>query len=362
MIIGIPREVKEGEERVALTPSGARTLSGAGHEVIVETNAGEFCGFGDADYEAAGARVTKDQAEVWSAPELLCKVKEPLSEEFHFLREGLTVFAFLHLAACPDLIDAFQKSKASGIAYETVQLEDGTLPVLSPMSEVAGCIAVQNGAFLLEADHGGRGVLLPGISGSPPGRVTVIGGGTAGINACRVAFGMGAQVTVIDSSLKRLGYLRDVFAGRISTLLSSTGAIEESLQEADLVIGAVLIPGKRAPKLLSKSLISSMQKGSVFFDIDIDQGGIAETARPTTHHDPCFIESGVVHCCIPNIPAAVPRSATLALTARTLPYISAMASKGIELAIVEDTSLDLGVNVKNGVVVHPGVLDAMKAC
>jgi len=354
--IGIPREVKEGEERVALTPSGAKTLSGAGNEVIVETNAGDFCGFSDADYEAAGARVTADQSEVWEKAELLCKVKEPLPEEFAFLRRGLTVFAFLHLAAVPDLIKALQDSGATAIAYETVQLEDGTLPVLAPMSEVAGCIAVQNGAYFLEAAHAGRGVLLPGISGSPAGRVTVIGGGTAGINACRVAFGMGANVTVIDSSLKRLGYLRDVFGGRVSTLLSSAGAIEESVCEADLTIGAVLIPGRKAPKLISRKLVEEMQKGSVFFDIAIDQGGISETSRPTTHHDPCYIESGVVHCCIPNIPAAVPRSATLALTARTLPYIGEMAAKGIELAIVEDGSLDLGVNVKNGEVVYPGIL------
>ena len=360
MIIGVPREVKEGEERVGMTPSGAGALSGSGHQVLIEEAAGEFCGFADDDYRQAGAKVTGDQSEIWETSDVVVKVKEPLPEEYAFLREGLTVFAFLHLAAVPDLARALVESGATGIAYETVQLEDGTLPVLAPMSEVAGCIAVQNGAYYLEAHHGGRGVLLSGISGSPPGRVTVIGGGTAGTNACRVALGMGASVSVIDRSLQRLEYLRDIFDGRVSTVFSSAGAIRECLLQSDLTIGAVLVPGSKAPKLITAKLVEAMQKGSVFFDIDIDQGGISETSRPTSHQDPCFIEYGVVHCCIPNIPAAVPRSATLALTARTLPYITAMAEVGIAGAIEADQSLASGVNVTGGKIVHPAVAEAVE--
>lgn len=359
MIVGVPREIKEGEERVALTPAGAKALSAAGHKVLVEPGAGEFAGFHDDHYAASGAVVSGGADEVWEGASLVLKVKEPLPPEFSYLRADLTVFSFLHLAANPALAVELKRTGATAIAYETVQLDDGSLPLLSPMSEVAGCIAVQNGAYFLEARNGGRGVLLPGISGSPPGRVTIIGCGVAGITACRQARGIGADVTVFDASIKRLDYVRDVFAGGVSTILSSPASIEECIPESDLVIGAVLIPGQKAPLLLTRQMIESMRRGTVFIDISIDQGGISETGRVTTHEDPFFVEAGVLHSCIPNIPAAVPRSSSLALAARSLPYALEMAEKGMERALDEDEALMRGVNVRGGKIVHPGVREAL---
>lgn len=359
MNIGVPREVKIGEERVALTPSGARALAARGHSVVVEKSAGEFCGFTDDDYEAAGAVVSNDPGDLWEKAELILKVKEPLSEEYHHLRPGLALFAFLHLAATPELARRLVEQDVTAIAYETVRLPDGSLPVLAPMSEVAGCMAVQNGAYYLEARNGGRGVLLPGISGSPPGKVTVVGGGVAGINACRMALGMGAGVTVLDASVRRLEYVRDVLGGRVSTFLSSAPVLEEYLPDSDIVIGAVLLPGQRAPRLITKAMVESMPRGSVFIDISIDQGGISETGRTTTHEDPIYMESGVLHSCIPNLPAAVPRSSTLALTARTLSYALEMADIGVDKALEENASLREGLNIKGGEIVHAGVRETL---
>lgn len=355
MNIGVPVETKEGEERVALTPSGAKALTSRGHTVLVQRRAGLFCGFEDEEYAGAGARLLDEAREVWQDADMVLKVKEPVGEELGYLREDLIVFTFLHLAADRVLTEALLGSRVTALGYETVELPGGSLPLLEPMSEVAGCLAIVNGGWLLDAHRGGRGVLLPGISGSPPGRVTIVGGGTAGINACRVAWGMGACVTVLDASPMRLTYLRDVFHGKVSTAISSAAMLEELLPETDLVVGAVLIHGGRAPVLITRQMVESMPNGSVLADISIDQGGIAETSRPTTHANPYYIEEGVVHSCITNLPAAVPRSATLSLTARTLPYALAIADNGLDRAIAEDDSLRWGLNVRNGEIVHPGV-------
>jgi alanine dehydrogenase len=353
--IGVPVEIKEGEERVALTPSGAKALSSHGHTVLVQSNAGTFSGFEDAEYADAGAEIRGEAREVWDGAEMVLKVKEPVGEELHYLRDDLILFTFLHLAADEVLTETLLSARVTALGYETVELPGGSLPLLEPMSEVAGCLAIINAGWLLDAHRGGRGVLLPGISGSPPGRVTVLGGGTAGINACRVAWGMGAHVTVLDTSAVRLTYLRDVFHGKVATAFSSAGMLEELLPCTDVLVGAVLIHGNRAPVLVNRGMVDSMPNGSVLVDISIDQGGIAETSRPTTHANPYYIEEGVVHSCITNLPAAVPRSATLSLTARTLPYALDIADKGLERAIAEDESLRWGLNVREGKIVHPGV-------
>lgn len=355
MFIGVPLEIKEGEERVALTPLAAKALVERGHTVAVQAGAGAFCGFSDAEFESCGASLVGSAREVWEPSELVMKVKEPLAQEYEFLRGDLILFTFLHLAADRALTVALLESGVSALGYETVELEEGSLPLLEPMSEIAGCLAIVNGGWLLDAHRGGRGVLLPGISGSPPGRVTVLGGGVAGINACRVAWGMGAQVTVLDTSPGRLTYLRDVFHGKISTAISSAVMLEELLPNADLVVGAVLVHGERAPALITRRMVASMPTGSVLIDISIDQGGISETSRPTTHADPYYIEEGVVHSCITNLPAAVPRSASLSLTARTLPYAMEIADKGLDRALRDDRALRRGLNVKDGKIVHPGV-------
>lgn len=358
MRIGIPLEIKEGEERVALTPLAAKALVARGHSVDVQGGAGDFCGFSDEEYAAAGARVVEGAEEVWSGAELVMKVKEPLPQEYGYLRADLTLFTFLHLAADRALTDVLVASGVTAIGYETVELADGSLPLLEPMSEIAGCLSIVNGGWLLDAHRGGRGVLLTGISGSPPGRVTVLGGGIAGINACRVAWGMGAQVTVLDISPMRLNYLRDIFHGRVQTAISSAVMLEELLPEADLVVGAVLVHGERAPHLITSRMVASMPRGSVLIDISIDQGGIAETSRPTTHADPCYVEEGVLHSCITNLPAAVPRSASMSLTARTLPYAMEIAEAGLDAALSCDEALRRGVNVKDGRIVHEGVRSA----
>lgn len=354
MIVGVPFEVKEGEERVAVTPSGAKALTARGHTVLVQTGAGSYCGFSDREYEQAGATIT-DAERVWLDAALVVKVKEPVAEEYEYLREGLVLFTFLHLAADRSLTEALKRSGVAALGYETVEMPDGRLPLLEPMSEVAGCLAVQTGSCLLDAHRGGRGILLPGVEGSPPGRVTVLGGGTAGVNACRVASGIGARVTVLDISPARLTYLRDVFHGLVSTAISSAGVLEELLPATDLLIGAVLMHGMKAPTLVTRRMVASMPRGSVLVDISIDQGGVSETSRPTTHSHPSYIDEGVVHSCITNLPAAVPRTATLALTTRTLPYVIEIADMGLEAAIETDQALKLGLNVHAGEVVHPGV-------
>jgi len=355
MRIGVPVEIKEGEERVAMTPSGAKAFASRGHTVLIQSRAGLYCGFEDSEYVDAGARVLDEAREVWDGAEMVLKVKEPVGEEVHYLRDDLILFTFLHLAADKVLTETLLSARVTALGYETVELPGGSLPLLEPMSEVAGCLAIVNAGWLLDAHRGGRGVLLPGISGSPPGRVTIVGGGTAGINACRVAWGMGALVTVLDASPMRLTYLQDVFHGKVSTAFSSAAMLEELLPVTDLLVGAVLIHGGRAPMLLTRPMVASMPNGSVLVDISIDQGGIAETSRPTTHANPYYIEEGVVHSCITNLPAAVPRSATLSLTARTLPYALDIADKGLDRAMDEDGSLRMGLNVRNGELIHPGV-------
>ena len=355
MILGVPREIKEGELRVALTPDGVLDFTDRGHTVLVEKGAGVGCHFPDGDYEKAGGRIVGTAEEVWESAQLLLKVKEPLPEEYAFFREELTLFTFLHLAADPRLLEELLATGITAIAYETVRLENGFLPLLSPMSEVAGCISVQKGADCLEAQKGGRGVLLPGISGAPPARVTVIGGGIVGSNACRVATGMGAQVTVLDLSIARLEHLREVFGERVVTLFNNEGVLQECLAESDMVIGAVLLPGKQAPRIIKRSMLDNMQAGSVLVDVSIDQGGLAETSRPTTHRDPSYVVSRVVHCCIANLPAAVPRSATQALTSCTIPYILSLADKGVDKAMEEDPSLCEGMNTCDGKITHPAL-------
>lgn len=358
MRLGVPLEIKEGEERVALTPSGAKSLAARGHEVLVQAGAGAMSGFDDREYLEAGAGVFGDAAEVWGSSDMVLKVKEPVGAEYGYLREGLTLFTFLHLAADRRLTEALLDSGVTALGYETVELPDGSLPLLEPMSEVAGCLAIVNGGWLLDAHRGGRGVLLPGISGAPPGKVTVLGGGIAGINACRVAWGMGAGVTVLEKSLARLKYLRDVFHGKVMTVMSSPGVLEELLPETDLLVGAVLVHGGRAPVLLTRRMVASMPRGAVLVDISIDQGGISETSRPTTYADPYYTEEGVVHSCITNMPAAVPRSASLALTARTLPYFVEIADIGLDRAMSEDDALRLGLQIQAGEIVHPGVRES----
>jgi len=359
MIVGLPREIKEGEYRVGLTPYGVSALTAHGHTVLVERGAGEGCDFSDREYQRFGARIMETEAEVWSGCDMVVKVKEPLPEEYAYLREDLVLFTFLHLAADPELTSVLLQSGITAIGYETVRNEDGKLPLLAPMSEVAGCLSVQKGANLLEVHHGGRGVLITGISGAPPAQVTIIGGGVAGINACRVALGMGARVTVLDISVERLQYLRDIFGGSVSTLISTRGTIADRLEDSDMVIGAVLVPGHCAPRLITRSMVEAMPRGSVLVDISIDQGGIAETSRPTTHSEPSYVDSGVVHCCITNLPAAVPRSSTLALANCTLPYILSLADKGMVAALEDDASLREGLNVSKGEVLHPGVREAL---
>jgi alanine dehydrogenase len=354
MKIGIPKEIKDHEFRVGLTPSGARALSEAGHEVHVQSGAGEAIGFSNAQYAEAGARLVVDTEEVWRCP-LMIKVKEPQASEISLLQEGQIVFSYLHLAADPTLTRQLLERKIIGIAYETVSDPRGRLPLLTPMSEVAGRIAVQVGANALQMANGGRGVLLGGVPGVSPGKVLILGAGTVGTEAAKMAIGLGADVTILNTSLPRLRELDNYFGGRIKTQFSEPAAIERLTRSADLVIGSVLIPGKRAPKLLSRKLVSEMHPGSVLVDVAIDQGGCAETSRPTTHSAPTYIEEGVVHYCVTNIPAACARTSTQALTHATLPYALKLASLGYREALRQDTGLLAGLNLHLGQVAHPGV-------
>ncbi|MGE5028087.1 MAG: alanine dehydrogenase [Betaproteobacteria bacterium] len=354
MLIGVPREIKNHEYRVGLTPAGVRALADDGHQVLVESHAGERIGFGDALYQEAGAKIAATAAEVYGCP-LIVKVKEPQESEIPLLREGQALFTYFHLAADPILASRLLERKIIAIAYETVTDAAGALPLLTPMSEVAGRIAIQAGATALQLANGGCGVLLGGVPGVSPGKVAILGAGTVGANAARMALGLGADVTLLDISLPRLRHLDDVFGARLKTRYSETHAIEEVTREADLVIGSVLIPGKRAPKLLSRSLIQRMKPGSVLVDVAIDQGGCAETSRPTTHSSPTYIEEGVVHYCVTNMPAACARSATQALTNATLPYVRALAAKGWEGALKVDAGLRKGLNLHLGQVTHAGL-------
>ena len=348
MLIGIPKEIKNNENRVALTPAGVQSLVAQGHKVAIETGAGMGSGFSDQAYEKEGAQILPTAAEVW-ASELVVKVKEPLAEEYGFLRPDLTLFTYLHMAAAPELADAMTASKTTGIAYETVTDSDGQLPLLVPMSEVAGRMAVQIGAHFLTKQEGGSGVLLGGVPGVPKGKVTIIGGGVVGTHAARIALGLGAQVTILDINAKRLSVLEEVFGHQIQTLMSNPFNIAASVKDADVVIGAVLIPGAKAPKLVTEEMIKEMRPGSVIVDVAVDQGGVIETAdRVTTHDEPVYEKHGVLHYAVANIPGAVARTSTIALTNVTLPYIVSLANKGFKEAVLDDAGLRQGVTTYQG--------------
>jgi alanine dehydrogenase len=357
MKVGVVREIKPDEYRVALTPAGARELVQRGHEVLVETGAGEGSAFADAAYAAVGARLA-GAADVWAESDLLLKVKEPLPEEYGLLRGGQILFTYLHLAASRELTEALVASGAACIAYETVETASGALPLLAPMSEIAGRLAAQAGAYFLEKPLGGRGLLLGGVAGVAPGKVLIIGGGIVGYNAAVIALGLGASVTILERSIDRMRHLDEVLSGRVSLVMSSTLQIEESVREADVVIGAVLIPGARAPKLVTRAMLREMKRGAVFCDVAIDQGGCGETSRPTTHSDPVYVEEGVTHYCVTNMPGAVPITSTKALTNATLPYVEAIADHGLAEAVARDPALAAGVNVLWGKITYEAVAQA----
>ncbi len=360
MIIGVPREIKDHEARVGVTPAGAKALVEAGHTVLVETQAGALSGFPDHDYQDSGAEIVGDAGHVWGNAELLVKVKEPVEKEYTCFREGLVLFTYLHLAPLPELTDRLLASKVIGIAYETVRDRAGTLPLLTPMSEVAGRMSIQVGATYLEKERGGRGILLGGVPGVPPANVCIIGGGIVGTNAAKIAVGMGAHVTLVDVNLNRLRELDDLYNGRLNTLASNSYNVARATREADLVIGGVLIPGATAPKIVTRQMVSRMKKGAVIVDVAIDQGGCVETARPTSHSDPSFVVDGVAHYCVTNMPGAVPHTSTLGLTNATFPYLLRLASHGAEAALRQDAGLADGLNVYRGVLTHRGVADSQQ--
>jgi alanine dehydrogenase len=357
MIIGVPKEVKDNEYRVAMTPGGARQLSEAGHQVRIETGAGEGSGFSDAQYEAIGAQIVPTSADAWSA-QMVVKVKEPQPGEYEFMRPDLVLFTYLHLAAEERLTREMMARGLTGIAYETVETPNGHLPLLTPMSEVAGRMAVQVGAHYLEKMNGGRGKLLGGVPGVRAADVVIIGAGVVGTNAAQVALGMGANVVIIDINLDRLRYLSEVLPGRLTTLSSNPLNVAEAVRRADLLVGAVLIKGAKAPKLVTREMISTMNPGSVVVDVAVDQGGCIETTYPTTHSNPTFLVDGVVHYCVANMPGAVPRTSTYALSSATLPYTVKLAKMGPEAAIQADPALAKGVNIYRGNITYPAVAEA----
>ena len=358
MIIGIPKEIKNNEYRVSMTPGGVEALVASGHQVLVQVGAGDGSGFDDQEYAGAGAEMIPDAASVWNQTDMVMKVKEPLPQEFGLLREGLLLFTYLHLAAVPVLTNELLAKKVTGIAYETVQLPNRSLPLLMPMSEVAGRMAVQVAAHYLEKMNGGRGKLLGGVPGVRPADVVIIGGGIVGINAAMVATGMGAQVTVLDISPDRLRYLDEVMHGRLTTLSSNPRNIADSVRVADVVIGAVLLPGAKAPHLVTREMVETMKPGSVVIDVAVDQGGCIETTHPTTHSEPTFTINGVIHYCVANMPGAVPRTSTYALSNATLPYALRLANQGFESAVRQDDALAKGVNTYQGYVTYQGVATA----
>ncbi len=358
MIIGVPKEIKDHEARVALVPGGVIVLKEHGHEVLVETRAGLGSSIPDEEYEHAGATIVASAADVWAKADLIVKVKEPQASEFGYLRPGLTLFTYLHLAPLLDLTNRLLETQTSGVAYETIREADGSLPLLTPMSEVAGRMAVQIGAQYLEAQNGGRGILLSGVPGVAPANVTIIGGGVVGTNAAKIALGMGATVTIIDKSLPRLRELDDIFNGHLITLASDPWTIGESLKHCDLLIGAVLIPGAAAPKLVKRSMIAKMKRGAVAVDVAIDQGGCFETSHATTHTDPIYFVDNVLHYCVANMPAAVPHTSTFGLTNATFPYVLDLANKGLEKAMQDRKSIRGGVNTYHGELTHAGVAES----
>ena len=358
MKIGVPREVKDNEYRVAITPAGVRELVGEGHSVIVEHDAGAGSSIPDSDFESAGAAIVADADIVFGDADMVLKVKEPVEEEFKRLRGGLLLFTYLHLAASEATTRALIDSGTTAVAYETVEVADGSLPLLAPMSEVAGRMAPHVGAGLLEREHGGRGVLLGGVSGVRPARVVVIGAGMAGHNAASIAQGMEAEVVILDKNVNKLREVDRIHRGNILTLASSRLSVEQVVVTADLVIGAVLVPGARAPKIVGEGLLKEMKQGSVIVDISIDQGGCFETSKMTTHSNPTYVVHDVVHYCVGNMPGAVPHTSTYALTNSTLPYVVALAEKGLEQAVREDPGLAKGVNVYKGSIVYEPVAEA----
>jgi alanine dehydrogenase len=360
MIIGVPKEIKDHEARVGVTPAAAKALTEAGHTVLVETHAGAQSGFPDHEYQDAGAEIVGDVGHVWGKSDTVVKVKEPVESEYVYFREGLVLFTYLHLAPLPDLTDKLLHSGVIGIAYETVRDRQGTLPLLTPMSEVAGRMSVQVGAAYLQREHGGRGILLGGVPGVPPAHVTIIGGGIVGTNAARIALGLGAKVTLVDLNLNRLREIDDIFNGRVYTLASNSYNLAHSTHEADLVIGAVLIPGATAPKIVTRAMVSKMKKGAVIVDVAIDQGGCVETARPTSHSDPSYTEYGVVHYCVTNMPGAVPHTSTLGLTNATFPYLLRLANLGAREALRQDPGLAEGLNTWMGKLTHRGVAESQE--
>jgi len=358
MIIGVPKEIKPEENRVAIVPGGVQTLVKKGHKVYIEKGAGLGSGFTDEEYEKAGAIILEKHEDVFYEAELILKVKEPLPEEYPLLTEGKILFTYLHLAASEELTKNLIKSKAICIAYETVQTEDGFLPLLAPMSEIAGRMAPQEGAKYLEKPFGGRGILLGGVPGVPSANVVIIGAGTVGFNAARIAYGMGASVTLLDINPRKLRFVDDYFQGKVTTMIADEYNIRMAVEYADLLIGAVLVPGAKAPKIITRELLKRMKTGAVIVDVAIDQGGCAETSRPTTHLNPIYEEEGVIHYTVANMPGAVPRTATKALTLNTLPYVIEIADKGWERAVKENKSLAKGVNIVKGKITCEAVANA----
>ncbi len=358
MIIGVPKEIKDNETRVGLVPSGVTGLVEHGHTVYVESGAGLGSSITDEEYIEAGAAVLPGAADVWSKAEMVVKVKEPQSSETGYFRPGLNLFTYLHLAPLPELTNQLLASRVNAIAYETIRERDGSLPLLTPMSEVAGRMGVQIGAQYLEGPNGGRGILLGGIPGVAPANVVIIGGGVVGHNAAKIAVGLGAHVTIIDKNLTRLREIDDIYSSQVVTLASNVYTVREALRLADLVIGAVLVPGASAPKIVRRDMVSAMKKGSVLVDVAIDQGGCFETSRPTTHTNPVFYVDGVLHYCVTNMPAAVPHTSTFGLTNATIPYLMQIADKGLQQACQDSKAISEGVNTYQGELVYPGVAES----
>jgi alanine dehydrogenase len=358
-IIGTVREIKDNEFRVGLVPGGAKALVGDQHEVLVEAGAGVGSGIGDEEYRAAGAQVLPSPDEVWARADIVVKVKEPVRPEFARMRAGQILFTYLHLAPLPELTRALLERRVTGVAYETITRADGSLPLLTPMSEVAGRMAIQVGAHYLEKPEGGRGVLLGGVPGVPPAEVIIIGGGVVGMNAAKMAAGLGARVTILDKSVAKMQYIDDVWGGRVATLMSNPVNIANAVARADLLVGAVLIPGAAAPKLVTREMVAAMKKGAVIVDVAVDQGGCVETTHATTHSEPTYLVDGVVHYCVANMPGAVPRTSTFALTNVTLPYLRLIANRGLVKALHDDPSLLPGVNTYQGQLTCAPVAEAL---
>jgi len=359
MNIGVPKEIKVKEFRVGMVPAGVKQFVEAGHQVFIEKGAGEGSGISDEQYKAAGAKILDTAKEVWEKADMIVKVKEPQESEYKYFREGLVIYTYFHLAAEPTLTKALLKSKVIAVAYETIELEDHSLPLLRPMSEIAGRMSIQVGAMALQKEHEGKGILLGGVPGVKKGKVTIIGGGTVGTNAAKMAIGLGAEVTILDISIPRLNYLDDIFGSRVQTLYSNSTNIEESVLTSDLVIGAVLVPGARAPILVPESMVKKMSEGSVIVDVAVDQGGCIETVKPTTHENPTFKRHGVVHYCVANMPGAVARTSTFALTNETTSWGLILANMGVEKAIKKYKPLELGVNCYKGALVYKAVADSL---